>query len=373
MKRLSAVILAVLMCITILTACKKTKTSDDFISKDAESTESVESTESTSVEESSAVASKEESSEEESFAEESTAAPTKLVGTVWYWPAGDMTEAYVFNADGTIDMTVPAYGMGYKGTYSIEDDKITATMAINGQEIPFLDDNTYKIEDGKAYFYYQGDLIETLTSTDYSKITFDKNDPAVKKLVGHWRYEDEDGVIEWSFKDDGTVTVIMEGHQTMNCDYLINGDRMLLYSEDEEYGYPMIVDDSFRFEDDTLYIHSDVFERELVRIEAPTISESPEPDISIPANEGDDKLLGTWTASQDDMVLGMTFSKDGVLELDMMGIKVSGIYSVSDGKMTAALTFMGETEIMFADADYYFRNGKLYIDDGIDLVELTKK
>lgn len=80
-----------------------------------------------------------------------TACETKLNGT---YKAVEGSDSYTFNKDNTVTMT-DSTGIGVKGTYKIEDGKITLTLSALGMETSQTYDfekkgNTIKI-DGKEY------------------------------------------------------------------------------------------------------------------------------------------------------------------------------------------------------------------------------
>ncbi len=84
-------------------------------------------------------------------------------------------------------------------------------------------------------------------------------------------------------------------------------------------------------------------------------------------------IVGTWTATEDGQTVDMTFKADGKLSMTMMGVNVEGTYTAKDGKLSATVSLMGQTQEIFEDVEYKVDGDKLAITVDGDTQILNRK
>lgn len=88
---------------------------------------------------------------------------------------------------------------------------------------------------------------------------------------------------------------------------------------------------------------------------------------------GGDSIIGSWTFTEDGVTTTITFEEDGKGKIEAAGISMDMTWSEKDGKLTASMSFMGETEEMLKDAEYTIDGDSLTITSEGEPVTLTKK
>ncbi len=84
-------------------------------------------------------------------------------------------------------------------------------------------------------------------------------------------------------------------------------------------------------------------------------------------------VVGSWVLEEDGMSMVLTFEEGGKGSADVLGVKADLTWSEKDGKLTAAMSFMGNTDELFKDAPYTVDGNKLSITADGETVVLTKK
>ena len=87
---------------------------------------------------------------------------------------------------------------------------------------------------------------------------------------------------------------------------------------------------------------------------------------------GGDSIIGSWTFTEDGVTTTITFEEDGKGKIEAAGISMDMTWSEKDGKLTASMSFMGETEDLFKDAEYTIDGDKLTVKSEGETVTLTK-
>ena len=88
---------------------------------------------------------------------------------------------------------------------------------------------------------------------------------------------------------------------------------------------------------------------------------------------GGDSIIGSWEMTQDGLTGTITFEDGGKGKFEAEGMTLDLTWSEKDGKLTASMSFMGETEDLFKDAEYKVDGDKLTITDEGETITLNKK
>ncbi len=88
--------------------------------------------------------------------------------------------------------------------------------------------------------------------------------------------------------------------------------------------------------------------------------------------EYDSALFGSWSAEVEGSVLMFSFEDGGVGSMSMEGLEFDITWFVSDGKLTANMSYYGVEDNLFTDTDYSVDGDSLTVTYEGDLITLTK-
>ncbi len=188
-------------------------------------------------------------------------------------------------------------------------------------------------------------------------------------ILGAWEATEDEVTLIFVFEEDGkgkleTMGITMDMIWSA-ADGKLNASITFM-GETEE----MLKDADYSLDGDSLSI---TMEGEtVVFTRSNGIIEDSDTEISI-ALGGDDAIVGTWEATEEGVTVAFTFNADGTGKAETMGVEMDITWSAADGKLSASMSFMGTSEEMLADAEYSVDGDSLTIDDGMDVVVLTKK
>ncbi|MBE6678603.1 MAG: hypothetical protein E7597_07410 [Ruminococcaceae bacterium] len=95
------------------------------------------------------------------------------------------------------------------------------------------------------------------------------------------------------------------------------------------------------------------------------------PDVQVRPVES--TIIGTWEVTQDEIVMTFTFDEGGTGKIAMSGITMDMTWSTSGGKLNGELSFMGESEQLFSDADYSISGSTMTVTQDGETLIFTKK
>ncbi len=89
--------------------------------------------------------------------------------------------------------------------------------------------------------------------------------------------------------------------------------------------------------------------------------------------EYDTMLLGTWEVIEDGITVTFTFKEGGKGKMSTMGMSADLAWYVVDGKLNVSMSFMGESEEVFENAEYTADVNKLVVTVDGGTITLTKE
>ncbi len=187
-------------------------------------------------------------------------------------------------------------------------------------------------------------------------------------LCDTWEVTEDGITVAITFNADGTGKMETLG-MTMDIAWSVTDGKLnasaSLMGETEE----MFKDAEYSIDGDTLTVTQEDESMVLTRKGG-----SGNSGTTLPGGTGgDDALVGSWEVTEDGITMVLNFEEDGKGNMESVGVSMDMAWSVTDGKLSASMSFMGETEELFAGADYTVDGDKLTVTiDGESLV-LTKK
>ena len=211
--------------------------------------------------------------------------------------------------------------------------------------------------------------IESSESEADSAISEDVTLGGDDALLGAWEVTEDEITMILTFEEEGKGTMETLG-MTMDMTWSAADGKLTASLSVMGETSEMLKDADYSLDGDSLSI---TMEGEtVVFTRSNGVSEDSDTEISI-ALGGDDAIVGTWEATEEGVTVAFTFNADGTGTMESMGVEMDMTWSAADGKLTAYMSFMGTSEEMLADAEYSVDGDSLTIDDGMDVVVLTKK
>ncbi len=187
-------------------------------------------------------------------------------------------------------------------------------------------------------------------------------------LIGSWTTTEDDMTMVFTFDEEGKGEINADGLVADMEWYVADGKLtvvMVMYGMTDT----MVEDADYSVNGEELSI---TFEGEtVVFTKGSVVEDETSVDVNVNA-EYDSILLGTWALTEDDVELIVTFEENGEGTINVSGMPLDLIWYTYEDKLTASMSFMGESEDLFADAEYTVDVDQLFITVEGETLTLTK-
>ncbi len=95
------------------------------------------------------------------------------------------------------------------------------------------------------------------------------------------------------------------------------------------------------------------------------------PDVQVRPING--TIIGTWEVTQEGVAMTFTFDEGGTGKIAMSGITMDMTWSTAGGKLNGEISFMGESEQLFNNADYSISGSTMTVTQDGETLTFTKK
>lgn len=192
-------------------------------------------------------------------------------------------------------------------------------------------------------------------------------------LIGLWSAQEDGAIVVFDIKADGKGSMNMDG-LSADIDWYVSNDKLTINMSVYGITEPMVENADYTVDGDSLSI---TYEGETIVLTkgeiVPEDSSTEDSVIAIPAEkEYDTILLGTWGYLEDGVAMLITFEKDGKGKVKMDGISLNLDWYTVDEKLTAVMSLLGESEVLFEDNEYTVDVDKLFVTIEDETIMLAK-
>ena len=192
-------------------------------------------------------------------------------------------------------------------------------------------------------------------------------------LIGLWSAQEDGAIVVFDIKADGKGSMNMDG-LSADIDWYVSNDKLTINMSVYGITEPMVENADYTVDGDSLSI---TYEGETIVLTkgeiVPEDSSTEDSVIAIPVEkEYDTILLGTWGYLEDGVAMLITFEKDGKGKVKMDGISLNLDWYTVDEKLTAVMSLLGESEVLFEDNEYTVDVDKLFVTIEDETIMLAK-
>lgn len=205
--------------------------------------------------------------------------------------------------------------------------------------------------------------IEEVSPVESSEVSVENEYDDV--LIGAWTANQDGETIVFKYEAEGKGSLNMDGI-SVDMTWNTNGGKLTMdmsfYGMEENIvsGADYVVEGTsltITYEEEPLVLTATDGED----IDSDASSEASDITVVPGEKEYDTVLLGTWEVIEDGIAVTFTFKEGGKGKMSTMGLSADLAWYVVDGKLNVSMSFMGESEEVFENAEYTVDVNKLVV------------